>query len=453
MLEALFRVLFTYDCLGEEKIPAGPAVIAANHPSYLDPILLSLQVKRPIRFMAWDALFHVPLLGSLVRLFGEFPVDTRKGRGASALGAAKSLLEEGELVGIFPEGKRSRTGWMEEELRAGAARLALETGAPLVPASIRGAYRAWPHDRPLPGLATVRVRYHDLIDPAAYRHLPATEAQAALLAELRRRVERTLLPAVKADRRIDALWRTEAPWPRLHEAVPALGVALFVFWKTRAFSLVWPCYAYVAYLLLDVLVLPQRRLTKWVRNGSAAAFVLVYVARILPRLSLPEVTASRALLALLAGAGFAYLYERTRIALGFVQGMVDGRAPRARRSLHHADAARRARRAAALRRRLRVGGARRLLALLGARPPRVGASSCRACSAGGSSCCPTPSPGSSRGSWCASCRAAHRRARRTRTNRRTRRPRRRSASATSRSTRDEAPPTRARPRGARRDGR
>jgi 1-acyl-sn-glycerol-3-phosphate acyltransferase len=322
VLEALFRVLFTYDCLGEEKIPAGPAVIAANHPSYLDPILLSLQVKRPIRFMAWDALFHVPLVGSLVRLFGAFPVDTRKGRGASALGAAKSLLEEGELVGIFPEGKRSRTGWMEEELRAGAARLALETGAPLVPASIRGAYRAWPHDRPLPGLATVRVRYHDLIDPAAYAHLPATEAQAALLAELRRRVERTLLPAVKADRRIDALWRTEAPWPRLHEAVPALGVALFVFWKTRAFSLVWPCYAYVAYLLLDVLVLPQRRLTKWVRNGSAAAFVLVYVAHVLPRLSLPEVTAPRALLALLAGAGFAYLYERTRIALGFVQGMV-----------------------------------------------------------------------------------------------------------------------------------
>ena len=57
VLEALFRVLFTYDCLDEEKIPPeGPAVIASNHPSYLDPVRLSLQVERPIRFMAWDAL-------------------------------------------------------------------------------------------------------------------------------------------------------------------------------------------------------------------------------------------------------------------------------------------------------------------------------------------------------------------------------------------------------------
>jgi 1-acyl-sn-glycerol-3-phosphate acyltransferase len=321
-VEALFRVLFTYDCLGEERIPDGPAVIAANHPSYLDPVLLSLQVPRPIRFMAWDAIFRVPVLGALVRLFGAFPVDLRKGHGGSAFAAAKRLLEEGELVGIFPEGKRSRAGWMEEDLRAGAARLSLETGAPLVPATIRGAHRAWPHDRPLPGLATVRVRYHDPIDPAAYSGRPAPEAEAALLEELRRRVERTLLPAVKADRRIDELWRTDAVWPRLHEALPALGLALFVFWKTRSFSLVWPCYAYVGYLLLDVFVVPQRRLTKWIRNGSAAAFTLLYSAHVLRPLSLPEVAAAPALLAALAGAGFAYLYERTRIALGFVQGLV-----------------------------------------------------------------------------------------------------------------------------------
>ncbi len=322
LLEALFRVLFTYDCLGEEGIPPGAAVIAANHPSYLDPVLLSLQVKRRICFMAWDALFRVPLLGALVRLFGAFPVDLRRGGGHAAYATARELLEAGELVGIFPEGRRSRTGWMEPELRAGAARLALETGAPLVPATIRGAFRAWPHFRALPGLATIRVRYHEPIDPAAYRSLGRDEATAALLTELRRRVERTLMPGVKADARIEALWRTSAPWPRLFEAGPALGLALLVFWKTRSFAAVWPCYAYIGYLLADLLLVPQRRLTKWLRNGSAAAFVLLYLGWTLPRLSLPAAIGGRALAAVLAGAGFAYLYERGRVAIAFVQGLV-----------------------------------------------------------------------------------------------------------------------------------
>jgi 1-acyl-sn-glycerol-3-phosphate acyltransferase len=323
VLEALFKLLFTYDCVGEEKLPAtGGAVVAANHPSYLDPILLSLQVERPIRFMAWDALFRLPLLGSLVRLFGAFPVDTRTGHGREAYEAAKALVLEGELVGIFPEGRRSRAGWMEEELRAGAARLSLETGAPLVPATIRGAFRAWPYFRALPGPAKIQVRYHDPIEPAPYRALGEDEGIAALLAELRRRVERTLLPGVKADRKIEALYRTPAPWPRLFEAVPALGLALLVFWKTRSFAVVWPAYAYVGYLLADLLFVPQRRLTKWIRNGSAAAFMLVYGGWVLPKLGLPAPIGGAALLALLGGAAFPHLYERGRLAIGFVQGLV-----------------------------------------------------------------------------------------------------------------------------------
>jgi 1-acyl-sn-glycerol-3-phosphate acyltransferase len=323
VLEALFRVLFTYDCVGEEKIPAtGGAIVSANHPSYLDPVLLSLQVKRPILFMAWDALFRVPLLGPMVRLFGAFPVDVRRGGGRAAYESAKALVQEGHLVGIFPEGKRSRAGWMEENLREGAARLALETGAPLVPATIRGAFRAWPYFRALPEPAKIQVRYHDPIDPVPYRALGEEEATAALLAELRRRVERTLMPGVKADQRIEALYRSSAPWPRLFEAVPAFSLALFVFWKTRSFAVVWPAYAYIGYLLLDLLALPQRRLTKWLRNGSAAVFMVVYGGWVLPKLGLPAPIGGAALAALLAGAGFPYLYERSRLALAFVQGLV-----------------------------------------------------------------------------------------------------------------------------------
>jgi 1-acyl-sn-glycerol-3-phosphate acyltransferase len=323
IVEALFRVVFTYDCLGEEKLPAaGPAIVAANHPSYLDPVLLSLQVQRPIRFMAWDAVFRVPLFGALVRLFGAFPVDTTPGRGHAAYQQARTLVESGEIVGIFPEGKRSRSGWMEPELRAGAARLALETGAPLFPATIRGAFRAWPYFRALPEPAKVQVRYHDPIDPLAYRGLPRDEAVQALLAELRRRVERTLLPGVKADQRIEALYRSPAPWPRLFEGVPALFLALFVFWKTRSFAAVAPCYAYIGYLLLDLLILPQRRLTKWIRNASAPAFTIVYGGFVLPKLGLPAPVGSQALLALLAGAALPYLYERGRLSIAFLQGLV-----------------------------------------------------------------------------------------------------------------------------------
>jgi 1-acyl-sn-glycerol-3-phosphate acyltransferase len=324
LLEALFRVLFTYDCRGEEKLPAsGPAVVAANHPSYLDPLLLSLQVARPIRFMAWDALFKVPLLGGLIRSFGAFPVDVRRGRGRAAYEKARILVESGEIVGLFPEGKRSRTGWMEPTLREGAARLALETGAPLVPATITGAFRAWPYFHSLPQPARITVRYHDPIDPAPYRSRPPEEAVGALLEELRRRVERSLLPGVKADLRIDLLYRSPAPGPRLHEYGPAFALALLVFWKTRSLWSIAPAYAYVAYLLLDWLLIPQRRIVKWVRSASAVFFLLFYSHRVvLPALGLPAVPAAGALVSVLSGAFFPYLYERGRVALGFIRGLV-----------------------------------------------------------------------------------------------------------------------------------
>jgi 1-acyl-sn-glycerol-3-phosphate acyltransferase len=322
-IEALFRVLFEYDCVGEEYVPAeGPAVVAANHPSYLDPILLSLQVKRSIQFMAWDALFRVPLLGRVIRLFGAFPVDTRKGQGRKAYEQAKALVERGEVVGIFPEGKRSTAGWLEPKLREGAARLAYETGAPLVPATITGAFRAWPHFQRLPQPARIRVRFHEPIDTKAYRSLPEGQAVEAILSELRRRVERTLMPGVKADLKMNTLYAKASPWPRWHEALPAFGLILLVFWKTRSWPLVAPAYAYLAYLLADLLFLPPRRITKWIRNASPVYFVLLYAAFVLEPLGRPRPPAPGALLAVLSGAFFPYFYARGRVTEGFIQGMV-----------------------------------------------------------------------------------------------------------------------------------
>jgi 1-acyl-sn-glycerol-3-phosphate acyltransferase len=323
LIEALFRVLFTYDCIGEEKVPAsGPAIIAANHPSYIDAFLLGLQVRRPIHFMAWDAWFKVPLVGAFMRVFDAFPVDTQKGKGREAYEKAKNLLRSGEVVGIFPEGKRSRTGWLEPALREGAARLAWETGAPLIPATITGAYRAWPHYQSLPRPARIRVRYHEPIDPGPWRAMGEDEALPALLAELRRRVERSLLPGVKADLRMNVLYRLPSPWPRNYESAPVLALALLVFWRTRSLLAVAPAWAYVGYLLLDHFVIPQSKLAKWIRNSSPILFLFGYGPHALRYLGLPEVPAGAALAALMMGALFPYLYEHGRTAIAFIRGFV-----------------------------------------------------------------------------------------------------------------------------------
>ncbi len=321
-VEALFRVTFTYDCIGEEHVPeTGPAVVASNHPSYLDPILLSLQVPRPIRFMAYHALFKVPLLGPVLRAFGAFPVDTRPGHGREAYACARALVEAGEVVGIFPEGRRSRTGWMESSLREGAARLSFETGAPLVPATITGAFRAWPHFRALPTPARVRVRFHEPIDPRPFRARPEGEALAALLAELRRRVERSLLPGVKADLRTSVLYLGPAPRPRLHEIVAPLAYTALAWPAVGPLAALLPAVAYLLYLALDVVAIRQSRRVKRFRNASALVFLLLTGPPLLRALGLP-LFAPAALAAAVAAAGLPYLYERGQIAVGFVRGAV-----------------------------------------------------------------------------------------------------------------------------------
>jgi len=257
-----------------------------------------------------------------MRAFGAFPVDVRRGKGRLAYERAKALVESGEVVGLFPEGRRSTSGWMEPSLREGAARLSWETGAPLVPVTIAGAFRAWPSSRTLPRPARIRVRFHEPIDPAPYRAMPDEDGIPALLAELRQRVDRSLLPGVKADLRMNVVYRLPSPWPRGHESIPPLLLALLVFWKTRSVASVIPAYAYIAYLLLDHFLIPQSRAIKRHRNVSPVLFVLGYAPVVLRTLGLPEVPASRALAAVMAGVLFPYMYERGGTVMDFIRGLL-----------------------------------------------------------------------------------------------------------------------------------
>ena len=142
----LFRVLgFRFDLRGVDNISAhGGAVLASNHVSYFDFMFVGLagfrRDKRLVRFMAKDAVFHHPISGPLMRGMHHIPVD--RSAGAAAYRHAVEALQRGELVGVFPESTISRS-FVPRPMKSGAARMALESGVPLIPVVVWGGQRVW----------------------------------------------------------------------------------------------------------------------------------------------------------------------------------------------------------------------------------------------------------------------------------------------------------------------
>ncbi|MFZ4985315.1 MAG: lysophospholipid acyltransferase family protein [Blastocatellia bacterium] len=150
-----FRVEFR----GAENIPtAGPFLMTPNHVSYFDPIWISVPVRRPLRYMTWDVMTRKPLIGPLMRAFGSFPVSLQRADRQALRVAADQLRHGGGLV-IFPEGGRTQTGEMMR-FKPGAVLLAIESGVPIVPVTIIGAYEAYSFHHLLPRPRKVRVLYH-----------------------------------------------------------------------------------------------------------------------------------------------------------------------------------------------------------------------------------------------------------------------------------------------------
>lgn len=139
------RLLFRLRAKGLENVPSGGGfVLAANHISNLDPWALGMPLfpRRFLRFMGKSELFFPPL-GQIITAAGAFPV--RRGeRDLQAIQTAAELVREGHLVVMFPEGTRRRKGlrkkW-EARPHTGAARIAIDAGAPLVPAAVSGTDR------------------------------------------------------------------------------------------------------------------------------------------------------------------------------------------------------------------------------------------------------------------------------------------------------------------------
>lgn len=137
VLVPFFTLWFRLDRHGRAHIPASGAVLlACNHRSFLDPFVLGTMTRRPIHYVAKRELFKRPLVAWILNALGAFPVDRGKSD-PEMLETARTLLARGEVVLIFPEGTRIRPGGLGRP-RRGIGRLALESGAPVVPLAITG---------------------------------------------------------------------------------------------------------------------------------------------------------------------------------------------------------------------------------------------------------------------------------------------------------------------------
>ncbi|NLY90168.1 MAG: 1-acyl-sn-glycerol-3-phosphate acyltransferase [Firmicutes bacterium] len=141
ILYGWLKLCYRFEVSGAAHLPAeGPVIVVSNHANLIDPIVVGCSLRqRQVCFMAKEELFRIPLLRGLIRRLGAFPVKRGKGdRGAFR--AAFSVLSAGKVLGMFPEGTRHKDGKIHP-LRPGAALLAAESGAAILPVVITGTNR------------------------------------------------------------------------------------------------------------------------------------------------------------------------------------------------------------------------------------------------------------------------------------------------------------------------
>ena len=151
----LVRVLFRMRYEGLENIPKGRGfILASNHRSNFDPLFIAHKIPQQIHYMAKAELFKNPLLGWAMRRIGSFPVQRGKGD-TSALERAGQIMEQGGILGMFPEGHRSKDGAVQRP-RSGIAIIAGQTGAAVLPCAVI-------YGKRLGFRTVVTVRYGELI--------------------------------------------------------------------------------------------------------------------------------------------------------------------------------------------------------------------------------------------------------------------------------------------------
>lgn len=160
------RLLFRLRVHGARHVPRrGPCLLAVNHASYVDPVVLGAALQRPIRFIARHELFSMGFLGRWIRALGAIPVNIARPETAT-FKAAITLLRQGWVVALFPEGGRA----MDDALQVGkpgAGWLAAKVRVPVIPVYLQGTRRALPRGSRRLRCARIQVWFGPPMDPSA----------------------------------------------------------------------------------------------------------------------------------------------------------------------------------------------------------------------------------------------------------------------------------------------
>lgn len=182
-LRILFHLGGGLEVVGQEKVPQdGPLVVAANHASYLDPMILGAAFHRDLHFMARKTLFQVPLFGTLIRWTQAFPLD-REGDSREAIRAFGELLERDKAVVLFPEGTRTRDGRLGE-VKAGVGMIAVRYRSPVTPVYIWGSWQGWPRGKRLPSRHRIKLVIGDAVRPSTDDKARRREEQERITREV-----------------------------------------------------------------------------------------------------------------------------------------------------------------------------------------------------------------------------------------------------------------------------
>lgn len=172
LFRALFATYFRWKVCNPERVPrAGPAILAVNHASFLDPPLVGASLPRPICYLARESLFGFAPMGWVLRRCYVVPVD-RDGGGAAGLKGILDRLKAGNAILLFPEGTRTRTGQLQPA-RSGIGLAILKSTAPVIPVRVFGTFDALGRGRIFPRPHPLVVKFgrpqcfHDLRQEAA----------------------------------------------------------------------------------------------------------------------------------------------------------------------------------------------------------------------------------------------------------------------------------------------